>query len=428
MRDFSEQKYSLSMLPEQKLQFSLAMGQSLDVLQMPIEELSSWLEKQIEQNPLLNWKDSYYRKKGVPLEEIDIAYEPSLFEHLMQQARERFTDNLALKQIEWIIGNLENTGFFTESLDNVFENWNPEDLLSLLHELQQFDPPGIGARNLQESLLLQLKALGKEKNLSYRLIQDHLDDLLQGRISLIQKKYHVDEKTIKQTIYSEIASLDPFPGLRFQKKINSFLVPDVFLLEEDLTWKIEINEEKLPAYSIQSFSKDESFLNNEDTIFFKKHLNQAHWIDCMIEKRRQTLYKVTKHIVQAQINYLKGESSFLRPLKIKEVAEELSLHESTITRTVNNKYLSCKRGIISLKSLFSSQLGKGNIEESFSSDQAQKLLQKLVAEENKKHPLSDREILEKMLKVGIPCARRTVTKYRQSLDIPSRRFRKKSTL
>ncbi len=422
MGDFSEPSHFCGMQPLQKIQLSLAMRQSLDVLQMPIEELSFWLEEQIEQNPLLDWKDSPSKKGGSSFE-IDVAYEPSLFEHLMQQAREQISDKYTLEQMEWIVGNLEHTGFFTASFEVAPSSWDSKELSALVQQLQQFDPPGIGAPNVQECLLLQLKALGKENSLGYRIIKDHFNDILQGKMSLIQKKCHIDEKALHDTLRLEIGCLDPFPGLRFQKSPTSFITPDVFFCEENGSWSIEINEEKLPQYSLRSFSKSTPALSAEDKVFCNKHVSQARSMESMIEKRRQTLYKVAYYLVKKQIQYLKEESSSLLPLSIGDVALELELHESTIARAISHKYLECKWGIIPLKSLLSKHLNKSN--EDISSDQAHKLLQKLIAEENKKQPLSDREILEKMQKIGIPCARRTVTKYRKSLNIPTRRFRKK---
>ncbi len=421
MRDSIDQKNSLSISPDQKVQLSLAMRESLNILQMPIVELSFWLEKQIEQNPLLDWRDAPSVKRGMPLE-VEPAYEPSLFEHLIQQARENIHDPLSLEQIEWIIGNLDRTGFFTMSFDLAPEPWKEEDLTSLLRQVQQFDPPGIGAHSLQESLLLQLKALGKEESLSYLLVNKYLDDILQGKLSSIQKKCRIDEKELHNAVHREIAALDPFPGLRFQKKTTPFITPDVFFVEEGDRWKIEINEEKLPLYHIRSLSSDLS-LTAEDQTFCKKHITQAKWIENMIKKRRQTLYKVTNFLVKTQISYLKEESSSLLPLNIGKVAKELDLHESTIARAVSSKFLSCKWGVIPLKSLLSKYLSKNA--ENVSSDQTRKLLQKLVTEESKESPLSDRELLEKMQKTGIHCARRTITKYRKSLNIPAKRFRKK---
>ncbi|MBU6149584.1 MAG: RNA polymerase factor sigma-54 [Verrucomicrobia bacterium] len=413
-----------SLQPQQKIQCSLAMQQSLDILQMPTEELSSWLEQQIEQNPLFDWKDSSPLKAG-GLTNIDIAYEPSLFEYLMNQAREQIQDPPSLEQMEWLIGNLEDTGFFTTPFEIAPPHWDAKKLEFLLYQLQQFDPPGIGARNLQESLLLQLKAKGKEKNFSYLLIKDHLENLLQGKLGSIQKTCQIDEKTLQEAIHRDISCLDPFPGIRFQKKTSPSLIPDLFFIEEEESWKIEINEDRLPAYTIRSSLKDFSQLSCEEKILFKQYLEQAKKIHTMIEKRRETLYKVTKHLVKTQIHYLKGESSTLLPISMTEIASALNLHESTIARALNHKYLSCKSGIIPLKSLLSKHLNK--TAEHISSDQAQKLLQKLIAEENKEVPLSDQELLEKMQKIGVPCARRTITKYRKLLHIPSRRFRKNAS-
>jgi RNA polymerase sigma-54 factor len=425
MSDSFFQSTSLSVQPQQKLQCSLAMQQSLDILQMPTEELALWLEEQIEQNPLLDWKDSAF-PKNAGLTNIDIAYQPSLFEHLMDQARQQTQDASSLEQMEWIIGNLEDTGFFTLSLDTAPSHFDPKKLKTLLSQLQQFDPPGIGARNLQESLLLQLKAHGKEKHFSYRLIQENLEDLLQGKIASIQKNCKIDEKTLRQVIHTDIACLDPFPGLRFQKNPSPSLVPDLLLIEDDETWDIEINEDRLPAYTIRSSFTNLDQMTPEENTVFKQHLEQAKKIHRMIEKRKETLYRVAKHLVHIQIHYLKGESSSLVPISMSEIASSLSLHESTIARALSHKYLYCKFGILPLKDLISNRFSK--TAEHISSDHAQKLLQKLIAEENKEVPLSDQQLLEKMQKIGVPCARRTITKYRQVLQIPARRFRRKSPL
>ncbi len=422
MSDFFFRAPWVTMQPQQKIQCSLAMQQSLDILQMPTEELALWIEQQIEQNPLLDWNDCSPLKTG-GLTNVEIAYEPSLFEHLMHQARQHMQDSTSLEQMEWIIGNLEDTGFFTLLADSIPSHWDPKKLESLVIQLQQFDPPGIGARNLQESLLLQLKAQGKEKHFSYRLIQEHLENLLHGRLALIQKTCQIDEKTLQQAIRDDIACLDPFPGLRFQKKTSPSLVPDLFLIEEEESWKIEINEDRLPAYTIRSSLTKLTKLTAEEKTIFKQHLEQAKKIHRMIEKRRETLYKVAHHLVKIQIHYLMGDSSSLLPINMSEIATALKLHESTIARALNHKYIACKCGILPLKNLLSNHFSKSA--EHISSDHAQKLLQKLIAEENKEVPLSDQELLEKMQKVGVPCARRTITKYRKLLDIPARRFRKK---
>ncbi len=425
MSDSFFQAPSLSIQPQQKIQCSLAMQQSLDILQMPTEELALWLEQQIEQNPLLDWKDCAFIKNKCPIN-IDIAYEPSLFEHLMHQARQQMQDPSSLEQMEWIIGNLEDSGFFTLSFEAAPFDWDAKKLESLLSQLQQFDPPGIGARNLQESLLLQLKAHGKEKHFSYRLIQENLENLLQGRLASIQKNCKIDEKTLQQAIHTDIACLDPFPGLRFQKKTSPSLVPDILLIEDDDAWDIEINEDRLPAFTIRSSLKNFSQLTSEEKTIFKQYLEQAKKISRMIEKRRETLYKVAKHLVQIQIHYLKGEASSLLPISMSEIAKSLNLHESTIARSLSYKYISCKFGILALKDLLSNHLSK--TAEHISSDHAQKILKKLIAEENKELPLSDQELLEKMQNIGVPCARRTITKYRKILQIPAKRFRKKISL
>ncbi len=422
-----ESKNNLTSLQKQAILPSLAMQESLKILQMGSEELKIWLEEKITQNPLIDWDEdeeitylqesSFFQEIGDP--ENQIPHEISCFEYLMNQAHEVFIKS-HLPMAEWIIGNLDTTGFYTLLEEELPPGFSVKDFHFCLEKIKQFDPPGIGAANIQESLLLQLKSRGKESSLSFLIIKDHWADLIQKNWVSIQKKTGTTSHHLIKAIQVDIAPLNPFPGYRFHKKITPMLSIDIYLVQENQIMQIYLRDSfKLKENTNNLVSKDS--LSKEEHLVFKTYQKEARWLINSLEKRKKTLKKVTEYLVSKQIDYLQGNCEALKPIKIKEASLEIGLHESTIARAIENKNLSCSLGIIPLKALFARSLHTD-----ISCDQAKKLLSKLILEENKEAPLSDRELLEKMQLMGIPCARRTITKYRNSLHIPSQSKRKQS--
>lgn len=406
-----------------KTGLSLAMKQSLQVLEMPIEELTIWLNQAITENPLLEWEEessseTLQKKTNYYSSSItNIAHRPSLFSHLMNQAHLVLTDKHLLQITEWIVGNLDPTGFFTTSFSLIPFPCEEKERIFCLNLVQQLDPPGIAAKDIQESLLLQLKALNKETSLSFKIITHDLDLLLSKKFTSLQKKYHCNEAELKKLLSQDIVCLDPFPGFRFNLPPVSNLPIDIIFLPEDRSLPIEVIGPSLPIYTPISLAN----LTQEETNFCRAYQTQAQQVLLAIKKRSQTLQKIATYLIKKQKDYLEGNSETLIPLSIQMISKELLLHESTVTRALADKNLSSPRGVIPLKSL----LSKG-LSEEVSCDRAKKLLKKLIAEENKKAPLSDRELLEKIRDLGIPCSRRTITKYRNILKIPSKRIRKNS--
>lgn len=421
--------YNHRLIPSQKqtMQPSIAMQESLKILQMGEEELEIWLEEKITQNPFLDLekkepdnlfkKESYYQQFSDC--ENQVAYQTSCFEHLMNQAHQVFSSK-EIPLAEWIIGNLDKTGFYSMEKEALPNGFSLKDFSACLEKIQEFDPPGIAATNIQESLALQLKSQGKESSFSYLLIQNHWNDLVEKNFLAIQKKTGKKTTFIKECLQKDIARLNPFPGYKFEKKIAPPIPVDIYVLEQDSRLIVKV---------IDSFKLKENnylyehSLSKEDTLTIKTYQKEARWLINALEKRKKTIQKVTEYLVDKQKDYIQGMNTSLKPLKIKEASLEIGLHESTIIRAIENKSLSCAIGILSLKTLFAKSLS-----ENISCDEAQKLLHKLIAEENKKSPLSDRELLEKMQLMGIPCARRTITKYRNLLNIPCKAQRKNATL
>ena len=413
---YLDKKQFLSQEVSQKMLLSPGMCQSLKVLQMPFTELSSWIEEQIEQNPLLEWNPSFSQPIPIKCPEEPI-YTPSFFEHLMQQASLVFVRPELLSLAEWILGNLDDTGFYSLPPESIPFSFSKKDLAFCLETIQNFDPPGIASCNLQEYLLLQLENAQKENTLSYLLIRNHFEELLNKTWGPIQKKLNKTFPFLLETLKKEIGHLSLSPLDSFQNTPIHPLIADVFLEEED--WHVEIKQPNLPF--CVSYEEQESF-TPEDRLFFKNRQMEAKWLFEAIEKRTTTLKKVSEYLIKKQIRYLKRESDTLVSLSIQEISQDLSLHESTILRAIANKNLSCSLGVFPLKKLLSRNLCKD-----LSCDQTQKLLQKLIAEEDKTAPLSDRELLEKMqTKHGFCCSRRTLTKYRKDLKIPSKGKRKKN--
>lgn len=400
-----------SLIQNQKTLISLGAQQSLKVLQMGIEELNNWVEEKVTGNPLLEWPSHW----KTPCIDTEIAHLPSRFEFLMEQAHGIFTKEKELSLAEWIIGNLDDTGFYTLGIEELPKEFTKEELNFCLTRIQEFDPPGIGARSLQESLLIQLKSLGKEKQLSFSIIENHFEELLKGELVFIQKKLGIQEDLLKKTLRSDISSLCPFPGKHFGHSSYPISSTDILLLEENGKLMIQIETPAYPTLkevSLKDYGK-------EDKEIIKNYRKEGSWILNALNKRKETLEKIMKYLIKKQGAYILGERETLLPLSIQEASAELGLHESTITRAIANKNFSSPLGIIPLKGLFSKSLS-----ETISYDTAQKLLRKLIAEEDKNKPLSDRELLEKMQQMGIPCARRTITKYRKQLNIPSKKERK----
>lgn len=390
-----------------KMNLSLSMQQSLQILQMPIEELKTWLDQAITANPFLEWNEEALKSSSKPFySTVDVPYLPSLFSHLINQAQIVFKDPLLLKIAEWILGNLEPTGFFMQSFDSIPFPCKKSDWDLCLSTIKQLDPPGIGAKDIQESLLLQLEALEKQKSLAFQIIEQNFDLLLERKTPSLQKLYKLSKEDL-QKAFLEISSLDPYPGFRYHTNPTPSLPVDVIFLQEEL----EVVNLPLPFLASISFEKS----TPEEKTACKELQIEAKQIIDAVQKRNITLQKVSTYLVKKQRKYLSGELDTLIPLNIQTIALELQLHESTVARAIANKNLFSPRGVIPLKSLLSKKLS-GDI----SSDQAKKLLKRLIQEENKKNPLSDEELLEKLRNLGIPCARRTVTKYRKSLHIPSK--------
>jgi RNA polymerase sigma-54 factor len=453
MKGRLEQVFAQNVKQIQRLILSPQMQQALHLLQLPVQELGSVIEEELTQNPILEFSDeenAFSEEEFEILRAIDeegrsspafhgereeedlkafientIAHEYSLFDHLMRQAHEVFTEPHQRQLAESIIGNLDHDGFLSTNLEEIaaLADSSVEELTPILSEIQTFDPLGVGARSVQEALLIQLRGVGKGESLAFRIIQDHYEDVVHNRIPLIAKACSRPNQEIRQIITEEIASLDLHPGTNqaeghYRQTIHH-LIPDLTITYSEGEFSILINEEHVPSLRLnRSYLQmlQDNNLPTETRSYIQEKIASGKWLLRNLHERHQTLYRIAEQLIQNQVPFFSSPNGNLVPLTMKEIAEKLELHESTVARAVANKYVSCMRGILPLRSFFTHAYTTES-GESISSQTVKELLIKILENEDKRSPLSD-ETLSSLIKAqGIPCARRTIAKYRQELNI-----------
>lgn len=478
----TKQTQSLKQL--QRMIMSPQMQQAITVMQMPILELSNRLEAEIAENPLLEdsledddepndleeaeelkdlnpeneldfddrdfeilkrideefgdcmYEGSNYQSKRSSDEEKLKAFQESslcaqitLFEHLMNQARETFSDSNELAMAEAIIGNLSSSGFLEEPLAEIaaLNGFEEDKLYDVLAAIKQFEPFGVGARNTQESLLLQLKGIGKESSLAYRIIDECYEDLLYNRIPHIQKVLKCSCDEISSAIENDISKLEFHPGANYSYAHAFPIVPDVTIYQEEDALKVAINDDPLPSLRLNRRYMqmlEDTTLSLETRDFIKQKILSARWFLQTISQRNSTIERIATALAKRQEAFFKESNGQLTPLTMKMLAEELEVHESTIARAVSNKYLHSPRGLFPLRYFFSNayQTKQG---EDLSSETVREKLLMLIKRENKSEPLSDEALSLMLAAQGISCARRTIAKYRAALNLGNAHQRKK---
>jgi RNA polymerase sigma-54 factor len=350
-----------------------------------------------------------------------IQEKPSLFEHLMTQARERFNDPQELKIAEIIFGHLDPDGLLSTPLGEIaaFFSLDLAQIEKVYQIIQSFEPEGIGGRNIQEVLLTQLRLKGLQDSLAYKIIEQHYDDLLHNRLPVLQKAFKVSMAEVRKSIQEDIARLNLHPGMAYTQEEAQALVPDVRLRQEGEALFIEVNEERLlPLRLNRKYLKmlDDPSLSSETKEFIRSKVLSARWLMKNVHQRNDTLHRIAESIIQHQKAFLLASEGKLKPWVMKDLAEELGVHESTIARAVANKYIDTPKGILPFRYFFSNAYVdiKGN---SCSSKTVRDLVKEIISREDAHHPVSDETISRRLRNLGIPCARRTVAKYRAFLGI-----------
>ncbi len=302
-----------------------------------------------------------------------------------------------------------------------------EETEELLVILQELDPPGIFARNLRECLLLQLKDENLTDTLTYQLVDDAFDDLIAHRWSDLAKRYGLEPKGV-QDAADMLAKFDPKPGLQYQRNDNIYITPDLVVEQIEGEYRVFLNDTGMPRLRIskvyQELAGDKKKFQGENREFVTNKLNSATWLIQAIEQRRQTMLKVMNFIIDRQADFFEKGVEYLKPLTLREVADVISMHESTVSRVTNQKYVQTPRGVLPLKFFFSSSLGTSTGEDA-SARAVKAQIRKLVSDEDSTKPLTDSDLVNALQVRGVKIARRTVAKYRDQLGILPARMRKR---
>ncbi len=356
------------------------------------------------------------------------AASPTLSSHLMWQLR---FSTLTAEQMdigEIVIGNLSSSGFLGATLEEIAEQaeTTEEEVRNVLDVIQLFDPIGVASQNLQECLMVQIKNLKYDRDpILVELVTNHLEDLESKRYKALTKKFKIDDETLFEYIQI-IQSLNPMPGAEYGESENFYVSPDAYVYKINGDFVIVLNEDGMPQLQLSDLYTEDTLeaAPQEQKDFFTEKQKAATWLIKAIHQRQRTLYKVVESIIKYQREFFEEGAGQLKPLILKTVADDINMHESTISRITTNKFVATPHGTYEIKFFFNSALSMGDGSE-VGSEAVKLTIKKCIAEEDKKSPLSDDRICE-ILKAehGIEMARRTVAKYRTALNIPSSSKRK----
>lgn len=377
-------------------------------------------------------KQSLGRELEVPEEglsfEARLTSKPSLDGHLSWQMRLSHFSERELALGEIIIGNLDSRGFLQASVEDIREQFPDAELAdieALIRRIQRLDPVGVAARTVQECLLVQIEVLGYDRDpVLVSLVRDHLEDLEKHRYKPLTKKFRISMDDLKEYL-DLIQTLEPMPGAHFSSGEPQFVSPDVFVYKHGEDFVIVLNEDGFPRLQLNSFYVENLRAKTSvEKDYFQDKVRSAEWLMKSLYQRQRTLYKVMESIVRFQRDFFEDGVTRLKPLILKEVAEDIGMHESTVSRITTSKYVATPHGIYELKFFFNSALDLDDGTQ-VGSESVKALIKQLIGDENSKRPLSDEqigEILKQKLEVNI--ARRTVAKYRTAMNIESSSKRK----
>ena len=473
-------KTTLGLQQTQRLSMTPEMRQALGLLQMSALELRDTVQSALEHNLLLE-KDGEHDDPQIaehpeppvdsppqdqpaesgeldelPLADWDSAdptadwnqsseerwAEPatpsgtSLHEHLRAQlelahlsARDKAIGAL-------LIDSINDDGYLSDDLQELrlaFDEQDsppdPEEMQAVLHHLQAMDPPGVAARNLGECLALQLRQQPPTpaRALALQLVAGHLEDLAAHAHSQLSRMLNVSSQELAAAV-DLIQSLNPRPGTALATSTVDFVIPDVVVSRRDGRWVVELNPETAPRLRVNAlYAAALGRRRNGANADLGRQLQEARWLVRSLRMRNETLLRVAQSMVRRQMEFLNHGEEAMRPLMLKEIAAELGLHESTISRVVANKHLATPRGTLAFRHFFSNELSTDD-GGALSATAIRALIRKLVASENPQHPLSDDRITRELVSRGIRVARRTVAKYRESMSIPAAHERKRFTM
>ncbi|WP_026594088.1 RNA polymerase factor sigma-54 [Bacillus sp. UNC437CL72CviS29] len=429
-----------SLLQEQSLRLAMTqeLRQAITMLQYNVQELSEFLYEQSMENPLIELngferekKKSSSKSKSTSKQvdnqmEIYSVDSKTIQQHLLDQIQYYKIDELERKTASFIIMNMDENGYLQETNEELAELLAvPIDIVECSMELvQSLEPAGVGARNIQECLSLQLKRLQKGNALSKMIVDEYFAYFIKKDWRKLVHILKCSNEELQLAVDC-ITSLQPKPGLAFSSEKPLYIVPDMAVKKEGDRLVLQMNERNMPRIEIHS--EYSALLHNSErdvASYVSEKYQHVQWIMRSLKQRKQTLLQVMEIIMKKQSDFFWRGPEYLKPLSLKEVAEELSVHESTISRATRNKYVQTPHGLFEMKSFFSNAVVTTE-DEAVSTKRVKQLIQMLVEQENKKKPLSDQKI-SKLLEEEheIVISRRTVAKYREQMNIPASSLRK----
>ena len=470
----------------QKLVMTPQLRQAIKLLQLNRLELTDALQAEMEQNPLLeeavdtpesptnpeslsaeevkdtaedtttsqvagdgpasvaevNWEDytnsfdsdlSFSRETppaDAPSQFDFISATPGLNSYLQWQLTHLDLNELDARISEFIVGNLDGHGFFKADIADIQKTFHcsTEEAEGVLRLVQSLDPPGIAARDIRESLLLQLERKGLEDSLAYRIVDEHLSQLQTRNYGMIARQTGVTARKV-QTAVNVITSLIPYPGNEFSNEQTNYVVPDVYVYKFDDEFVIQLNNDGLPRLQLsdkyQKLLKEKKTLNPESTSYLQEKKRSAEWFIKSIQQRQRTIYKVMESLLKFQRDFFEKGPGYLKPLILHDVADDIGMHESTVSRVTSNKYVHTPQGIYELKYFFSTAVATTN-GDTVAAEAIKNRIRQIIRNEDPAKPLSDNKISELLKQEGIKVARRTVAKYRDQLKILPVKHRRKA--
>jgi RNA polymerase sigma-54 factor len=386
-----------------------------DELPFDFTAIMSAADDDHEERSLVSQED----REDLPFDNV-IRTQISLADHLDEQLRFATEDVAARRIGAEIIGNLDEDGYLRAELEEIAQRCGvtADEVAKVVELVQGFDPPGVAARSIQECLLLQLRRDPLPDPVSVEIIEAHFDDLSRRRYQDIARAMKLSLDRIMESV-EEIMGLEPKPGRRFGGNDSRYIVPDVYVYKLGNEYTIVLNEDGIPRLRVNGLYRSllrTAGSGDEAKQYVEQKLRSALWLIKSVDQRQRTLRKVTQSIVKFQRDFLDRGLSHLRPLSLRDVGEDIGMHESTISRVTTNKYVETPQGLFELKYFFHSGIASGD-GEMVSSVSVKKMIQDILAAEDAAKPQSDQEVAQALQKRGLTIARRTVAKYREELGI-----------
>ncbi|MEG0550628.1 MAG: RNA polymerase factor sigma-54 [Vagococcus sp.] len=439
-----EQQLNQKQKQTQKLAMTQELQQSIQMLQYNTDELLSFLESKVLENPLMELKvesnDYETPIKNTPKRSSDDEPEEnnwinqvpddslSLFDFLIKQIHLNYRDTHLRQLVLFLVEYIDVNGYLTISLEEAekMTKTTSIEMLDALTLIQLLEPIGVGARDLRECLMLQIEKDEEAPDLAYIIVEEYFEELASRKWDVVRKAYDIDLYDVQQ-IFDYIQKLSPNPGARFNQEKEMFIHPDVIVKVREDAIEVLSTKRGAPQLIFQQayFDKMNQVEDKEVKDYLKNRKNEFDWIKRGVLQRGNTILKVAEEIVKRQTAFFLDKNRPLVPMQLKEIAKAIDVHESTISRSVNGKYLETSFGIFELRSFFTTGLAQKVSEEEVSADTIKKTLLSLVAEEDKNKPLSDQKLVDLLLSQEIQVSRRTIAKYRDELQIPASSKRKR---